>query len=579
VTHDASVIRKRTNVNVALACVFSAGLGVVAFWPCLRNEFVYDDLPIILQSRTVMAPGPWWRFWRSPWWPLELSNDRLYRPLTAASFRLNIVLTDWIMGPPEAKPQIPPAPDTGTSTASANAGDILMPAFSPLGHANPVAFHVVNLLLHAMTCVGVSLLAYRLSGRAAAAWAGGAVFATSPVLAEAVCTGYGRAEVMAGLFGVWLVARHLKTGIALPRGWLTHAFNALLLLAAVMSKEHGVFVWPVLMLVDLWRRTQEPRPRKPLREWLNREVGPPHAAFALAAATFMLLRFALFTWKFRSLGINMPYWQAPVQHADAWVHFLTPFRLFALMLWLLVWPPRLCPIWSVPALSLPSRIEADVLLGMLTVALLLTTGVLLWRRRSAAGPVLIGFFALLAIPLQVIAVANWLFGERWLYLPLTVGIALLGAALGRLRLPGALVGITAAFVLLPSTWSYTRIFRDNSTIIQEVVRRQPNNFQGRRSLPGERLVNGDYVGAVQAGHWFLRDFGDDQDVYRYLALAYWKLGDARQTLWAIEGHDREMANRPGADLSSLRREAQAKLRATSAPAAATQPASQPANLK
>src|SRR5690606_27515905 len=105
----------------------------MTFLPALQNEFVYDDLPIIVQNPTVTQSGPWYRFWREPWWPRGTSNDRLYRPLTLWSYRANVVLA------PGAAP-------------------------------DPFWFHIVNVGLHAMASAGVALLAHRVTGRKAAAW-------------------------------------------------------------------------------------------------------------------------------------------------------------------------------------------------------------------------------------------------------------------------------------------------------------------------------------------------------------------------------------------------------------------------
>ena len=73
------------------AALVSALAGFVAFAPALHNEFVYDDLVIIVNNPSVREPGPWYRFWRETFWPRGMIGE-LYRPLTVASYRANTVL-------------------------------------------------------------------------------------------------------------------------------------------------------------------------------------------------------------------------------------------------------------------------------------------------------------------------------------------------------------------------------------------------------------------------------------------------------------------------------------------------------
>ena len=87
---------RRQRVSLLLAGIVSAGVGFVAFTPALRNGFVYDDLLIVVNNRTVTESGPWYRFWRERWWPRGVSSDPLYRPLTLWSFRANVVVPETI---------------------------------------------------------------------------------------------------------------------------------------------------------------------------------------------------------------------------------------------------------------------------------------------------------------------------------------------------------------------------------------------------------------------------------------------------------------------------------------------------
>ena len=261
-----------------------------------------------------------------------------------------------------------------------------------------------------------------------AAWAAGLLFATHPVHTEAVVTGYGRAELLGGFFGVWLLARYLVTPEQHASRACFHLANTMLFLAALMSKEHAVFLWPVLMLIDLWRRYLSSKPRPAWREWVNRDVGIAHAGFALSVALFSCLRYGVFTWRIWAWGADLPIWYSPMAHSNSIQRVLTPLELLGLTSKLCVWPRMLCPIWSLPSLPLASHVNALVLLGAVVLTALVAGGVLLWRR-SILGPLLLGTCILLALPLQFVAVINWLFAERWLYLPSVLAAVLAGAAL------------------------------------------------------------------------------------------------------------------------------------------------------
>jgi hypothetical protein len=190
------------------AAALAAGLfAFVTFLPALENAFVYDDNLVILANPAVTGPTSWRSVLTGPYWPPLTSADRLYRPLVTLAFRLSALATG---GKPEAW-----------------------------------AFHLVNLALHALTSAAVALLAARTTRSPAAALVAGCLFATHPIHTEAVATGYGLSEILVGLFGAVLLARHVEPPTAAGlRPARERAATAMLFLAALMSKEHAFFLWP-----------------------------------------------------------------------------------------------------------------------------------------------------------------------------------------------------------------------------------------------------------------------------------------------------------------------------------------------
>src|SRR5205814_3662131 len=110
---------------VVAAGIASAAVAFITFLPALQNQFVLDDAPIIVNNPSVISPGPWYRLWQESWWPRGTAPDRLFRPLTVWTFRLNVA------------------------------------AFSR-SEPSPFWFHEINLVLHGLTACGVALLAYRI---------------------------------------------------------------------------------------------------------------------------------------------------------------------------------------------------------------------------------------------------------------------------------------------------------------------------------------------------------------------------------------------------------------------------------
>jgi len=471
--------------------------GWIAFAGALDNAFVYDDWAFIVHHPAV-TDGPWHRAWTEPTWPRAIGSDKLYRPLTTWSYRLNVTL---------------------------------------FGDTSPQArrFHAVNLALHALAAAGVALAAWRLAGRTEAAWAAGLLFAAHPIHTEAVVTGYGRSELLAGCFGAWLLTCRLRAPRAGRPGTWRQVIHTLLFAAAVMSKENAVLLWPALAVIDAWHYRRIPAGQRPgLRAWFSGVAGPLHVGCALACAAFFTLRCRVFGWVYTLAPEALNAWASPMSFAGPAERVFTPFRLLWLTAELLVRPSRLCPVWSVPSLSPADRLAPDVLGGMLLAAGLLAGVVLLWRRRALEGAVLAGLGITLSLPLHVIPVAHWLFAERWLYLPTVFLAAGVGAAVARGGLSAALAAAAGAVALLPAGWSYTAAFRDDLTLHQETVLRHPDSFQGNKNLAYILLVMDRPLEAARQGAVLAERYGPILEVHEVLARCHLALGDPQEALEHIQ---------------------------------------------
>jgi protein O-mannosyl-transferase len=525
--------------RLALACIASAALAALTFAPSTGHPFVYDDRPFIEFNPVVTQSGPWYRFWREPFWPKAAGfGDTLYRPFTTWTYRADTVL-------------------------------------GRTGRPEPRVVHITNITLHALTSAAVVLIAFGLSRRVSAGLVAGVLFAVHPLHTEAVVTGYGRSEVLAGFFGACLLA--MQINLRRPRPKWFHPLSAVIYLLAIMSKEHALLLWPALTAIEYWPGASKTEVKMPRREWFNRVLIPSQVGFILATSCFFMLRASVFGATSFLEASRTRFWEVPLAHAGLIEHLLTPFRLLWISFELCVWPGRLCPIWSIPSTPLANRLAPDVLAGMGLLVLLLAAARGCWLRKRLVGALVLGQVLTLTIPVQAFSMARWYFAERWLYLPSVLAAVLFGIAVARLRWPAVMLALTAGLALLPASWAYSRAFESELAINRGVVARQPNNYQGHRNLARVLLTANDYQGAIQEAHEIIERFdrvGRVDDAYADLTLAYLALGDGENALEAVTTLQRLRADIPDPSWTSKEFEARALIAQKRArQAAATQPAS------
>jgi hypothetical protein len=413
--------------------------------------------------------------------------------------------------------------------------------------------------LHSLASVAVAVLAYQFSGLTGAALAAGVLFAVHPVNTESVVTGYGRSELMAGCLAAWCLVCHLKAwrGTRWYSKTLLHISSAVLFTAAIMSKEHALLLWPVILLADFWQRRKTPsQSRKSFRAWFNQKLASAHIGYIFGCALFFVLRYMVFGWQMWQDPARTRVWENPLGKAELIEQLLTPFRLFWLTLELWVNPQKLCPIWAINAIKPAGQLEMDVVAGMIAMTFALILIALAWWRRWLMGAVLAGALITLAIPIHAIPLANWFFAERWLYFPTIFTAILLGWGLARIGLwPGSAIALGMTFLLLPASWQYSQAFQRNWTMTTEVVLRQPDNYQGRRFLATLLYKRGQYAESIQEARELIDRFGPVKDAYPVLWKAYLKLGDGHRALQAIKKYKSLPRIGPGPSLGDEIRKA------------------------
>ena len=446
----AAGVRRQRARGAALYLAVSA-IAIATFSRTLTYPFVYDDRHVIEENAVVTAPGGWAKALTSPFWPPERSLDPLYRPVTTLSFKVN----------------------------------------HAIGGTGAMGCRVVNLALHAVTAVLAAAFARRLWGRGSAAWVAGVLFATHPIHAEALGLVVGRGELLVGALATWMLVRH--TGRDVTRGDPSvryHLTTSILFLLALGAKEHAVVAWPAIMMIDLWHR-QRSQKRGSWRAFVRRVVGSHHLGLMFALAVFLLMRWVVFGDRTTLPADLVNRFANPLLGESMSVQTATPFALLWLVVrqWFVAVP--LCPIWSVGGFDPPATFfRGDVLAGAAVALVMLLVVIVAWRRRGRCW-LPVGLFALaVLLPCHFVPAANWLYAERWAYLPsifLAVGCGGLAVWAPRFSIAGS---TAAAALLLATAVPYSRCWASHEGVFEAVVQRQPYSYHGLVGLAAVRHRTG-----------------------------------------------------------------------------------------
>jgi hypothetical protein len=476
-----------------LAPLFAAVVGAVSYLPQMNYPFVYDDVSIIVRNRTVSG-GDWSRSLTRPYWPRRLSIDPLYRPLTTLTLRIN----------------------------------------HEFSGASATGYRITNALLHSLCCALVALLAAHLWRSPWAGLVGGLLFAVHPLHAEAVSLVVGRAEILAALFILWILLRHLQhLTRGRPPSVRYDLTTALLFLLALASKEHAVFLLPAVVVLDLLFHPQVEKPEGhlPYRTYL---IKSHHLCLLACLILFFLVRWLIFGARAALSEDLVDPFANPLVAAPLLTQLATPPALLWLCLRLFLWPPDLCPIWSVGGFHLPETLARfDVLAGtMLTFAVIAMTILGTIRRRLWTMPVTLAALFLI-LPCHFLPAANWLFAERWLYLP---SAFLVVALAGLARRRGiALAAIPIAGLLFAINWQYQQNWRSTPELMTAVLDRQPGNYQALvGKLKFVALQKGSMAAHAAEVNRLHRDFPDSHWAWYFRALLCRENNEPAQVLRAVD---------------------------------------------
>jgi protein O-mannosyl-transferase len=307
-----------------------------------------------------------------------------------------------------------------------------------LGGGSPGIFHAGNVAWHALVVALVMRLARELCSFGGCVVAG-ILFAVHPVHVEAIAGVVGRAELMAaaGLLAALVLHRRRSP-------WAAVAFAV-----GLASKEH-VLVFPVLaLLFDQLAPTAAPATRAPSTahaRWV------PYASYGVVAVLWA----CAVAWVFRA--------SIPAPPHPMWIGLDAPSRWLTML--------GVVPLWA-RLLVFPFDLSADYApavvrswpaawpMTLVGLAILSTAGLVAWRSRLIARPVLL---AMLWVAVALLPVANLVIptgivtAERVLYLPSVGAVLLLAMGVEHAARTRAAAAV-AAVVLVALAWSAKSVMR------------------------------------------------------------------------------------------------------------------------
>jgi tetratricopeptide (TPR) repeat protein len=198
---------------------FWVGLAVIICYAgTLGNDFVHDDSFEILQNPAVRDVHQWPTFFTTPAWTFlskagRAASSSYYRPLQYLSYGL----------------------------------------IFHFGGANAWAFHLFKLMQHLGVCLLLTYLLKRLTGHKPIALISGLIFAVHPINTEAVSWISGITDVSCAFFLLLALIFYLRDQE--HPSWLNPSLVCLFFLLGLFSKETGIMLLPLLVLIAmLWHQ-------------------------------------------------------------------------------------------------------------------------------------------------------------------------------------------------------------------------------------------------------------------------------------------------------------------------------------
>jgi tetratricopeptide (TPR) repeat protein len=442
------------------------GIAMLVYGNTLWNQFAFDDEAYIFRNHAVTNPS------LRSFFTVQKSTN-VFRPVSFASFAL-----DW-----------------------------------KIAGGKPIAFHAMNLLLHAAVTLLLYLILRKLlepvSYGAKIAFAAALLFAVHPIHTEAVAWASGRSELLA-------------TALVLA-AWLLHLedwpFLALLCFAlGLLSKESAVEFLPLVLAGDYLRGKFKP--------------AFTYVTYLGVALSYISLLWVVQGRRFGEVGMNFA--DNPLYTLPAVWRILNALRIAWKYIALQIYPATLSCDYSYNAILLYMKWRPMLPALLATLAVIILWFWALWKRKTVwalAGAIyLVGF----AITANLLLPIGTIMGERLAYLP-SAGFCLLLAAVWialerrRREFAWALL-VLLALALGTRTWVRNRDWHDNLTLFSAAVRAVPGSTKMHGNLGGAYMYTGRLEDARKELELALRIYPDIPENLAFYGLVESRLGNDDEAL-------------------------------------------------
>jgi protein O-mannosyl-transferase len=445
-------------------------VAVAVYANSVQNGFTFDDHSYILGNTAVRSGSL-----KELFVPTKANN--MLRPFTFATFQL-----EWAARGPR-----------------------------------PFAYHLANVLLHAVVTVLLYLLLLNLlefvPQAPTIALVAALLFAVHPIHTEAVASIVGRAELLAVAF--------------LLAAWILHVQDRQILalvclLLAMMSKESAICFLPLAVAGDYARGKLKPMGR--------------YVSILVVTVLYLAVFWKLKGNRFGQLSVS--FLDNPLASLPVKWRILNAVAIAWRYVWLQIFPAKLSCDYSYNSILLYANWRHHlpaVAAALLVLAIWVWA---LWAQKNEwflAGAIYLGGFAVTA---NVLVATGTIMGERLAYLP-SAGFCLLAALLwirleNRNRTLAWLVLSVILATLAARTVLRNRDWRDNFTLFSTDVKTVPGSIKMHVNYGGELGNRGQLEAARKEFQSALRAYPDFPEAMEAYGLVEFRLGEYQESRRLLE---------------------------------------------
>jgi tetratricopeptide (TPR) repeat protein len=404
------------------------GLTLLVYAPAARSGFIWDDDAFLTANPLIRAADGLRRFWAS-------TEPPDYFPLTST-----MLWIEW-----------------------------------RLWGEHATGYHVVNIVLHALSCVLLWRVLLRL--RVPGAWLAGLLFAVHPVCVESVAWITERKNTLPLALGLLALLLALRAEDEAPRRRPLLVASWLVFLLALLAKTSVVILPGVLLLCAWWRRGRV----------TGADVRRAAPWFALSAVLGAVTAWYQSQRAIGDLVVRDDGLASRLASAGKAVWFYLGKALLPVDL------AFVYPRWPTGDTSASAFVPLLMLVALFA---------LLWRARRGWGrPLLfaLGCYVLALLPvlglLDIYFMRYSLVADHWQYVALPGIAALAAAGVATLQsragpVAGGLVAAGLVAILAVLTWRQQAAYRDVEALWTDTVAKNPGAWLARNNLGGLLLLDG-----------------------------------------------------------------------------------------